>query len=223
MGYCSGAWFSDYNLREVQRFLEARPQPALATVQGGATAAGEIILVAGRIDAQGVSFEPVQRARGIAPVAATGAYRLRVRAAGGATFEIPFEPVEVDHATPAEQHFFAAMPSPGVLAGLEVTRAGVVVPQRADSRVRAQGGTAARPGAPAIQWQERGNRLELAWDDGAARFLSATHVLNGGRTVLAVNLSGGQAALDLASLPRGGEFEFSLSDGLNAHLFVVAR
>jgi hypothetical protein len=28
MGYCGGAWFSDYNLREVQRFLEARPQPA---------------------------------------------------------------------------------------------------------------------------------------------------------------------------------------------------
>lgn len=221
MGYCSGAWFSDYNLREVQRFLEARPQPALATVQGSAGAAGEIVLVAGRIDAQGVSFEPVRRTRGEAPVVSVGSHRLRVRTADGATFEIPFEPVEVDHA--GEQHFFAALPSPGALAGLEVTRAGLVVPQRADGRARVQGGTPSRPGAPAIQWQETGSRLELAWDDRTTRWLGVTHVVNGVRRTLAVNLGGGQATLDLAALPRGGELEFSLSDGLNAHLVVVAR
>ncbi|HXF45688.1 MAG TPA: IPT/TIG domain-containing protein, partial [Burkholderiaceae bacterium] len=67
MGYCSGAWFSDYNLREVQRFLEARPQPALA--QEGAAAA-EVIHVSGRIGAGGVRFDPIRRARGAAPVAA---------------------------------------------------------------------------------------------------------------------------------------------------------
>jgi hypothetical protein len=223
MGYCNGAWFSDYNLREVQRFLEARPQPALVTVQGASIAAGEVILIAGRIGAQGVSFEPVHRARGEAPVVATGTYRLQVRAAGGATFEVPFDPVEVDHAVPAEQHFFAVVPSPGMLAGLEVTRAGLELPQRADSRVRLQGGAVARERAPSIQWQETGTWLDLSWETTADRFVSVTHVLNGVRTALAVSLTGGHAVLDLAALARGGEFEFSLSDGLNAHLIVVAR
>lgn len=222
MGYCSGAWFSDYNYREVQRFLEGRPQPALATVQGSAAVANQVIVVAGRIGADGVSFEPVHRARGEALAAATGAYRLRVRAANGATFDVPFDPVEVDHAP--EQHFFAMLPSPGALAGLDVLRAGAVLPQRADSRVRAQ--SQAQPGAraaPAIQWQETGNRLEVTWDAAADRYLSVTHHQNGVRTALAINLAGGRGAVDVAALPRGGEYEFSLSDGLNAHLIVVAR
>jgi hypothetical protein len=221
MGYCSGAWFSDYNFREVQRFLEARPQPALLTVQSAAAAA-EVILIAGSINADGVSFAPVHRARGVAPIVATGAYRLRVRAANGATFELPFDTVEVDHAQPAEQHFFATLPSPGALAGLDVVRAGTVLPQRAESRVRAQGQTATRA-APSITWQERGSQLELTWQADAARYVNVTHQLGGERTALGLNLTGGHAVLDVAALPRGGEFEFSLSDGLNAHLIVVAR
>jgi hypothetical protein len=222
MGYCSVAWFSDYNYRDVQRFLEGRPQPALATVQGSAAVTGEVIVIAGRIGADGVSFEPVHRARGVALPATTGAYRLRVRAANGAIFDVPFDPVEVDHAP--EQHFFALLPSPGALAGLDVVRAGVVLPQRADSHARAQGRTP--PGAraaPAIQWQETGNRLDVTWEATADRYLSVTHLQNGVRTTLALNLTGGRGAVDVAALPRGGEYEFSLSDGLNAHLIVVAR
>jgi hypothetical protein len=220
MGYCSGAWFSDYNFREVQRFLEGRPQPALVTVQSAP--ANALMIVAGSIGADGVSFAPVQRARGVAPVVASGAYRLRVRAADGAIFELPFDAVEVDHAQPAEAHFFAALPSPGTLAGLEVLRAGVVLPQRADSRVKAQSQAAPRK-ASAIQWQETGTRLELVWDAGVDRYLSVTHQLGDVRTRLALNLTGGRATLDVGGLPRGGEYEFSLSDGLNAQLIVVQR
>jgi hypothetical protein len=221
MGYCSGSWFSDYNFRGVQRFLEARPQPALVTVQA-ATQSNDLVLVAGRISADGVSFAPVQLARGVAPVAASGAYRLRVVAASGAMFEIPFDAVDVDHAVPAEQHFFVTLPSPGPLAGLEVTRAGVVLPQRADSHARLQSQAGMRA-SPSIQWHESGTRLDVAWNASAARYLSVTHQAGGARIALAVNLTGGHAVLDAGALPRGGEFEFSLSDGLNAHLIVVAR
>ena len=221
MGYCNGSWFSDYNFREVQRFLEARPQPALVTVQSAAQA-NDLVLVTGRITAEGVSFAPVHRARGVAPVVASGAYRLRVRAASGATFEVPFDAAEVDHAVPSEQHFFVALPSPGALAGLEVASAGVVLPQRADSRVRPQGQAGVRA-APSIQWRESGTRLEVTWDASATRYLSVTHQAGGARMTLAVNVTGGHAVLDAGGLPRGGEFEFSLSDGLNANLVVVAR
>ena len=222
MGYCSGAWFSDYNFREVQRFLEGRPQPALVTVQA-ATPAGELELVSGSISAAGVSFAPVHRARGVAPVFASGAYTLRLRAASGATFEVPFDAIEVDHAVPAEQHFFATLPSPGTLAGIEVLRAGTVLPQRAGSSgVMALGQAAARQ-APSIQWQEKGTQLELTWDATAARYLSVTHQAGASRTALAMNLTGGRAVVDVAALARGGEYEFSLSDGLNAHLIVIAR
>lgn len=222
MGYCNGNWFSDYNFREVQRFLEARPQPALATVQGAAGGGSELITVAGRIFPDGVSFEPVQRARGLAPVVGTGSYRLRVRAADGAVFEVPFDPVDVDHGEPGERHFFLALPSPGVLAGLDVVGAGGVLPQRASAPVKLQVQGPAAKGTPAVQWQERAGRLSLSWDS-AVRFVTVTHVLAGKRTVLALRLTGSAASLDVTALPAGGELEFSLSEGLNAQLLVVPR
>jgi len=223
MGYCSGKWFSDYNLLGVQRFLEARPQPALVTVAGGAASANEILLIAGRINADGVSFEPVHRARGVAPLVTSGAYRLRVTTTAGGSFEYPFDPVEVDHVA-GEQHFFVTVPSPGALAALDVVRSAAVVSQRAGSRAKVQGGaTAAGRAAPNVQWQETGTRLEVTWDADAARYLNVTHQLNGVRTTLAIDRIGGRARIDIASLPHGGEYEFSLSNGLDAHLTIVAR
>jgi hypothetical protein len=43
------------------------------------------------------------------------------------------------------------------------------------------------------------------------------------RTVLAVDRRGGRSSLDITGLAPGGEYEFSLSDGLNARLMVVPR
>ena len=223
MGYCNGSWFSDYNFREVQRFLEARPQPALLTVQSNGFAPSETLAIAGHIEAGGVRFEPVHRARGVAPAVATGDYRLRIRTIDGATFEFPFDAVEVDHANPPAQQFFVTIPAPGTLAALEVLRAGVVLPMSADSRVKTQGGQPATRGTPAVQWHETGTRLVLAWETNATRYVSVTHVLNGARTTVALNLAGGQADLDVGALLRGGEYEFSLSSGFDAHLIVVAR
>lgn len=220
MGYCSGAWFSDYNLREVQRFLEARPQPALT--QERATA-GEVIRVSGRIGAGGVRFDPIQRARGTAPVAAGGAYRLRVQTAAGATIELPVDAVRVDHADPPEEHFFAVLPAPGTLARVDLLRNGASLPHAADSRARATLRRAPQGATPALQWRERAGLLELTWDAAAAAYLAVAHVAGGVRTVLAVDRRGGRATVDVANLPPGGEYEFSLSDGLNPRLTIVAR
>src|SRR6185295_1522727 len=106
--------------------------------------------------------------------------------------------------------------------GLDVVRAGVVLPQRAASRVKVQSQAVPRK-APAIQWQETGTRLEVVWDAGVDRYLSVTHQLGNVRTALALNVTGGRANLEVAALPRGGEYELSLSDGLNAQLIVVRR
>jgi hypothetical protein len=220
MGYCNGAWFSDYNLREVQRFLEARPQPALAQESATAT---EVIHVSGRIGAGGVRFDPIQRARGAAPAAVGGAYRLRVQTADGTTILLPLETVAVDHADPPEEHFFAVLPAPGALANVDVLRNGAVLAHAADSRARATLRRAPRGAAPTLQWRERGGVLELTWDAAAAAHLAVAHVAGAVRTVLAVDRRGGRASIDVAGLPPGGEYEFSLSDGLNARLTVVAR
>ncbi len=223
MGYCGGAWFSDYNFREVQRFVEAQPQPALSIQSAERTA--EVVVVSGTIGLDGVRFNPVHRMRGAAPVADAGEYTLRLVTAAGATIEVPFDAVRVDHAVPPEQHFFVKLPDPGALAEIAVRRGANALPLAGAGAVRVQGQRVPTPpAAAAVEWNEEGGTLALAWNVAAQRFLSVTHVAaDGTRRVLAVRLAGGAARLDVADLARGGEFEFALSDGLNTRLLVVPR
>ncbi len=224
MGYCSGGWFSDYNLREVQRFLEARPQAAGAAF--GSTA-GEVLVISGRIDANGVALDPVQRMRGIAPPAYAGDYTLRLKTVDGSAIEARVDAIDVDHAIPAEQHFVVMVPAAGTLASAEVLRGQTAVPLRSGSRMRAQSLRGAErlsgEGDIVLDWREVGGTLDLAWSAGTARFVTVTHVVSKTRTVLAIDASGGAARLDVSHLPSGGEFEVSFSNGLNAQLMVVAR
>jgi hypothetical protein len=222
MGYCGGTWFSDYNFREVQRFVEAQPQPAPA-IQS-AERASEVVIVSGSIGLDGVRFNPIQRMRGDAPVAQAGEYTLRLATAAGATIDVPFDAVPVDHAMPPELHFFVKLPDPGALAAVAVMRGATVLPQAGAGAVRAQGQRAPVPASAAVDWREDAGALVLAWDAAAHRYLSVTHVAaDGGRRVLALLLSGGGARVDIGELPRGGEFEFALSDGLNTRVLVAPR
>lgn len=221
MGYCGGSWFSDYNYREVQRFLEAQPRADAAV----ASALGEtsLIAVSGTLGADGVAWSPVRASRGVAPAGSNGEYRLRLRTRAGTDVEVPFDAFEVDHADPPQRHFHVVMPDPGPLASVEVRRGDAAIPARGGERVAA----AAAPGAPAVQaivgWREVGSRLELGWNAATHPFASVTHVGGGKRTVLALGLRGGRAKVDLTGLPRGGRFELSLSDGLNAELITLSR
>lgn len=230
MGYCSGTWFSDYNMREVQRFLEASPQAAL-TVQaqataGGSKVSGEVLMVSGVIRLDGVHLAPVQMRRGAVQAVEQGDYALRLRTADGRTYEVPFDAVLVDHAMPPERHFHVEVPSPGPLAAVELSRGGSVFV----SRVAAPMSDAVRiAAAERVQIVTVGGELQLTWDASRHPFASVTHVADtvagadAERTVLILDARGGRAQLDTAGLPVGGRFEVSLSDGINAQLRTIAR
>lgn len=231
MGYCGGVWFSDYNLREVQRFLEARPQTApMVTAQAAAPSGSsklaadgnEVLVVSGAIGLDGIRLAPVHMVRGEAPAAPDGAYSLRLRTATGSVFEVPFDVREVDHAMPPERHFLVRVPNPGPLVAVDVLRGASVIATRVATRPAAD--VVRATSAPvAVEAQETSQGLQLAWD--AQRFPTATVTWSDGisRQVLAVDASGGSLRVGTGDVPAAGFFEVSLSDGLNARIIRVAR
>ena len=230
MGYCSGAWFSDYNLREVQRFLEASPQASLSVqaqaAAGGAKAGGDVLVISGAIRLDGVQLAPVQMRRGAAQAVEQGDYELRLRTTDGQTFAVPFDAVLVDHAMPPERHFHVEVPSPGPLAAVELARAGSVFVTRAAAPMSDAVRIAA---AERVQLATVGGDVQLTWDAARHPFAAVTHVADGAagaeetRTVLVLDARGGRVMLDTSSLPAGGRFEVSLSDGINAQLRSIPR
>ena len=222
MGYCNGSWFSDYNLREAQRFLEARPQPV--TITSASSAPSDVLVISGVIDASGVRFAPVRSVRGEAPLPEAGDHMLRLATQAGPVVQVPFAPVEVDHA-PGELHFFVSVPDPGPLAGIEVMRGAQRLPMAAAGVVAASraASTAVAPADAGVAAAVRGNDLEVTWNPAAARFVTVTAVSGATRHVLAIDARGGRVAVPQVSLPPGGSIEVSLSDGLNARTLVLAR
>ena len=225
MGYCGGVWFSDYNLSEVQRFLEARPQTApsveaLAATAVAGKAADEVLVVSGVIGLDGLRIAPVQAMRGAAVAAAQGEYLLRLRTVDGGVFEVPFDAVGVDHAMPPERHFLVRVPSPGPLQAIEVVRGGAVIAQR-DAPVLAP--VRAAGAGLQVDAVERGGELVLSWDAQRYPFASVAHVGTEGRLVQAIDARGGRLQLSTVDLPPGGLFEVSLSDGVNARVQRIGR
>lgn len=227
MGYCSGSWFSDYNYREVQRFMEAQPQ-TLVSAQGNTEAPVPLLTVSGVIKPQGVQLAPVQQRRGRAVVSVAGEYVLRLRTSAGPVIDVPFDATEVDHADESERHFFVQVPNPGDLARVSVLRAGFELMQLAGSApgtATAQGRSqSATPvAAPEVQWRETGGQMDFAWDATSWPWVTVTHVAGDTRTVLAIDRTGGSARVATTALPAGGVLEFSLSDGLRSRLVESAR
>jgi hypothetical protein len=163
----------------------------------------------------------VQALRGV-PAYGTGDYILRLVTRDGRTIDHPFDADLVDHAMPPERHFAVAVLNPGPLERIEVWRGGArVAPTGALATVQR-----VRPGLGepiTVDWSESGGRVTMRWNTAAASHVSVTHVLNGERTVLALQRHGGSIEVETAALPPGGTFEFSLSDGLNARLVTVQR
>jgi len=223
MGYCGGRWFSDYNLREVQRFLETRPQAAGDVVAAAADAGadGPLLLVTGSIGLAAVQLAPLQAMRGQARALPQGEYLLRLRTVAGGIFDVPFDAVTVDHALPPERHFFVRVPDPGPLAAVEVLRGDSVIGARSADPAAA-GRARATAAAELVEVVESADVLTLRWDALRYAFASVTHVGPAGRVVHAVEARGGLLHLSRAGL-SGGTLEVSLSDGLNTRLLVIAR
>ncbi|HTN48269.1 MAG TPA: IPT/TIG domain-containing protein [Burkholderiaceae bacterium] len=226
MGYCNGSWFSDYNYREMQRYMES--QSGLVALQAAQAAAAaveqDMLLVSGSIGSDGIRLAPVQALRGV-PTAGTGNYTLRVSMRDGRTFAYPFDADLVDHAEPAERHFAVLVPDPGgAVASLDVLHGIELIAQRPGGRLRSQSASAPDLGRlRAVDWSESNGVLHVQWDTAAASHLAVTYVDKGQRTVLGVSRGGGSAEFDTAGLPAGGHFELALSDGLNARTLLLQR
>lgn len=223
MGYCSGSWFSDYNFREMQRYMEG--QPSLIATQIAADAVEQdMLLVSGTIGAGGLQLAPVQSMRAV-PVTGSGEYTLRMLLRDGRTLEHAFDAELVDHAEPPERHFAIAIPDPGgALARIDVLQGTTLVPVRSSGLATAQRASRASiERLRGVDWNESNGRLRIEWDTAAASHVAVTHVLDGARTVLGVSRTGGVADFDTSALPAGGRFEVALSDGLNSRALQVRR
>ena len=230
MGYENGNWFSDYNLREVQRFLEARPQTQIAASVSGAATAADVLVISGVIDADGVHLSPVHAVRGRQREGRGRNHVVRVTTRTGAVIERAFEVTAVDHAT-GEAHFRVDVPDPGELASIAVLRDGhalpLVISQRVAPAGDARAGVATIPAGPADgPWAEaalRAGMLEITWNAAVTPYATISLVNGDARQILAVNAGGGRVAFAPDTLPEGGELEISVSDGLNARVLRLTR
>ncbi len=220
MGYCGGDWFSDYNYQHVQMRLESWLYPSGASQLQAASPLVELLEISGMIDVDGVHFRPVTGSVGRASVT-QGDHVLDMALNDGNRIVASFTPMPVADGPSGQMHFKLRMVKPSAeLAGLEVLSAGKPLAQNArKARVAAQ---RAGDSGPQLAWKEAGGQLQLSWDDSRYRYL---RVSQRGRelTTLARELEGGKAMLPLADVPKGGEWHFVLSDGLNTRLIRVVR
>ncbi len=210
MGYCDPAWVSDFNYLAVQSRLEQLPDisPKVASTPQ------PVMLIAGRIrGGTAVTLQPLQRLVAPPSLVASGAWTLRLTQRDGAQRTVPFSPAAVGDSFDDEQHFTFAVPDPGELLGLEVLHDGSVV-----HRVLATAlGLAQTAQAPRLE-RASASSVRLTWGVGAA---SLVHVADDGmRTTCALWLSGGAAVVSTDGL-RGGQYEVSVSSGLNAERFLL--
>lgn len=220
MGYCDGAWFSDYNYFHVQNWLENWLYPTAQAMKISTASAQqlELIEISGEIDAKGVRFQAISGSVG-QPVSSKGDHQLRLTLRDGSQIVQPFTTVKVADASAALQHFKLKLRKPSIeIVALEVLKAGHVLPSgKAIAAAQISGDS-----VPNLIWKEVGDQLQLSWNDSRYRYLSVSYV-NGNTTLLARQLHGGKGQLFIGNLPNAGAWQFVLSDGLNTQLMHIKR
>lgn len=218
MGYCGGNWFSDYNYSKIQNYLEQRsyPQAPLA----GYSMPLNLIDISGSIRDGKISFNPVSLRSGKASAAGGGEYELHLILASGQPVIQRFAPVEIADGYQPEQHFFISLPQTGTVRALEIWHKGKLL--GSSKPQTAAGAGAGMADFARLQWQERAGKLQISWNASQYPWLSVMH-LGKTRQVLSNRSEGGQVVLDLSGVPAGGQFELSVSDGLNPRLIYIKR
>lgn len=222
MGYCNGSWFSDYNLREVKRFLDGQPPPAAGLTSAPAS---EVLIVSGVIDGHGARLGPVRSARTRVAAVRSGRNVLRLITRAGAVIDQPFDPTETDHAQ-GEMHFLVEIPNPGDLAAIEIFGDGRRLALASAHTAPLSGpsaGIQVAADGPWVSAAVRDGELEVTWNAVACAYASLTLVHGRARQTLALNATGGKFAIASAALRQGGMLEVSLSDGLNATLVSLPQ
>ena len=227
MSYCSGAWFSDYSYARVQQFLEKRStQVTGSNVLAASMSVAQqgYLTISGRITPTGVALRPAVASSTRVGAVASGsgqAYTLRVLTASGATIDLPFDAVTVaDHGGSAMSHFRVSFANPGEISDVQVLANGKALAklERPARRSKAAANDAT------FDATQSGGKLVLTWNAQAEPYAAVLHVAADGRkTVVASDLTGGNASVDVSALPAGGRFEVSLSSSLGARLMKVAR
>ncbi|MDN2705434.1 IPT/TIG domain-containing protein [Janthinobacterium sp. SUN100] len=227
MSYCSGAWFSDYSYARVQQFLEKRSTQITGSnvlAASMAVAQNGYLTISGRITPGGVALRPAVASSARIGAAASGsghAYTLRVLTASGQTIDLPFDGVSVaDHGGNAMSHFRVSFANPGEISDVQVLANGKALAklERPARRSKAAANDATFDAA------QSGGQLALVWNAEAEPYAAVMHVAADGRkTVVASDLTGGKANVDVSAVPAGGRFEVSLSSSVGARLLKVQR
>jgi hypothetical protein len=222
MSYCSGDTFSDYNYRLMQNYLIASnglAKPAMVNANAN-TGPQELLLVSGKISGDKAELSPSKSLLGVPQLPKEGAYTLRVVTAQG-TLEYRFAPQKLDH-NGATDHFAFTIPHPGVIGSMSVVKGAASLVQTQAPAVSMVRVLSAASEKPQVQVVEKAGVLSLTWDNAKYPYLTVTHV-GALRTALAQDLSGGAATVQAKDVPAAGQFEFSLSDGLNTARVMQAR
>ena len=224
MSYCSGATFSDYNYRLMQTFITPADKFVISGTRAAASGPQQLLLVSGQVNAGQAELKPAKTMFGEAQLPTGGPYTLRIVGEQG-TVDYAFTPMVVDHDDNALPFIFS-VPHPGVIYNMTLLKGASVLTQRtapaAAGASAAARTTAASMSSVQVLTAEKSGVLTLTWDSTRYPHLGVVHV-GLQRQVLAQDLVGGTAAVKLHALPAGGNYEFSLSDGLNTVLLTVSR
>ncbi len=219
MSYCDGAWFSDFSYLRAQQFAQARNGTPTTQLREVAPQNG-YLTISGRIDAAGVRLRPAMASSVRLRAQAGGGrhgYTLRVVTTAGQTFDTSFDADRIADGRSEASHFWVSVANPGEVASIAVLAQGKQLPQMANSKA----GVAGKSGA-SYSGKVNNGRLELTWNAGSEPAVSVLHLAaDGKRTLVAADLGGGSASLDVRALPRGGKFEVSLATSSSARLVSI--
>jgi hypothetical protein len=223
MTYCGQDNFSDYSHGLIQAHLT--PSDRVARKASAAPFEGPqpLLVVSGNISQGRVTLSPLKQLMGEPTASDEGNYLLRMVTSKGVV-EHRFETKEVTHLAET-QAFGFTVPHPGsTITSVSIVKGDAVL------LTRQAGDIGLNKTTPSPRWtnanpvlvSERSGTLKVTWNHELYPYLTATHV-GASRTVLAQDLTGGSALLKLPDLPRGGQLEFSLSDGLNTLRWTEQR
>jgi hypothetical protein len=207
MSYCQPEWISDYNYNKVQARLEMWP-PKAAYVKPSAY----VLVISGRIGAEGVALNPIHRLYGTARPLVEGPYSVELTTASGVT-RLPFELKRVADLD-GEYHFSMVVPDVGMLTAVRVLHASKELLVRK---------AAAMAPEPQLTARENAGWAQIDWDASAYPYATVAHLGGEGRTTLTLSAEGGSVKVSTQGLPPGGELELSLSDGVNSVRRTIRR
>ncbi len=231
MGYCSGTFFSDYNLSGVKNFLEARPMAMKTAAKQAdkADAAPVWLVIRGTVDADGARVRTVRAATDTTQPpergGRSGSHTLRLTTRAGTVSDHAIDAIEVDHVD-GESHFTLRVANPGPLQRIEIVRQGKVVFTRDTEAAPVNTRAKAAVGSTAAGVRTTGGGWVMTWGAADHPRASLTLVIGTSRRVLAVDAEGGRWTIPTATLqdlPPGGHVELSLSNGIDTLLLKLAR